>query len=377
MSSVRSIVVDGVEIPEALIASEAQHHPAPTAKAAREAAARGLAARALLLARARELGLSPVPERDEDGREETSDEALIRAVLSHEVDVEPADSAACRRFYDTHQDRFRAPDLYDAAHILFAPKPAVEDTHFAIHDARLRAEEALKHLAREPEAFSAIAHDMSDCPTGKSGGFLGQMQTGDLDRTVEGALSTLGEGEISPTPVRSRYGWHILRLDRRLRGAVLPFAHVEDSIRLHLDSRAWMRAAGHYARRLAESARDQGIVISLTEDGTATAPTLTLGQMLGADAATLARFGAWLVTADPDLLQRLRAMAEANGQDVATFIQHEARAFVTEADDEAWTSLISAARDAVDPVLAALRVMLRTKLVPPRRTHTVIRTANT
>ncbi|MGV6872175.1 peptidylprolyl isomerase [Pseudochelatococcus sp. B33] len=374
MRSVPCIVMDGVEIPEALIAAEAQHHPARSAKAAREAAARALAARALLLARARELGLSPIPERDDEGREETAEEALIRAVLSREVEVEPADSAACLRFYEAHRDSFRAPDLYDAAHILFAPDRDADDAHGALHDARLRAEAALQRLAREPEAFADIARDASDCPTGKAGGHLGQMQTGDLDQAVEAVLAALDEGEIAPVPVRSRYGWHILRLDRRVRGAVLPFAHVHETIRLHLDSRAWVRAAGRYARELADRAQGKGIVASLTDEGAVAKPTLTLGQVLGADAATLTRFEAWLAGADPDLLARARSLAQAEGADVAGFVQREARAFVAGAGDEAWTSLISAARNGSDPVLAALRFMLRSKLVPPRRTRTVIRT---
>lgn len=362
-----AIVIDGVEIPEALIAEEAQHHPAPSAKAAREAAGRALAARALLLARARELGLTPEPEHDEAGREETAEEALVRMVLNEEVEIESATTEACLHFYESHHDRFRAPDLYDAAHILFAPK--ADET---VHQAHERAETTLQRLMHEPQAFADIARDVSDCPTGKSGGYLGQMQTGDLDRAVETALAALEPGELSPAPVRSRYGWHILRLDRRMKGELLPFPHVEESIRMHLDSRSWMQAAARYARQLADEARGKGAVISLSREGAVGAPTLTLGQVLGADPATLARFEAWLGAADPDLMARVRTVADADGSDIADYVQREARAFVTGADDEAWTSLISAAQNGADPVLAALRFMLRSKLVPPRSSRNLI-----
>lgn len=374
MTTTATIVVDGVEMPEALVALEAQHHPAPDARAARQAAARALASRALLLARAKKLGLVPQPERDDAGREETPDEALIRAVLNHEVEPAPVDGAACRRYYDAHRDRFRAPDLYSAAHILFAPKQGADDAHAALHEAHDRAATALQRLEQDPQAFADLAREFSDCPSGKAGGHLGQMQTGDLDPAVEAALDTLEPGQFSPAPVRSRYGWHILRLDRRVDGAVLPFAHVEETIRLHLDSREWMLAASRYARQLAEEARGKGVVISLTEEGALGSPTLTLGQVLGTDAATLARLENWLATADPDLSERLRAIAASENADVADFIRREARAFVTGADDEAWTSLISAAQNGADPVLAALRFMLRAKLVPPKRTRTLIRT---
>ena len=59
MSGTRSQVIDGVQIPERLIAEEAQNHPAGTAEEARRAAGHALAIRALLLDRAHALGLEP------------------------------------------------------------------------------------------------------------------------------------------------------------------------------------------------------------------------------------------------------------------------------------------------------------------------------
>lgn len=98
-----AVVVHGVEIPERLIADEAQHHPAPTAAASRTAAAHALATKALLLRRASELGLRPAPERDEAGREETDEAALVRAVLEAEVDIPYPTEAECRRVYDAQR----------------------------------------------------------------------------------------------------------------------------------------------------------------------------------------------------------------------------------------------------------------------------------
>ena len=74
----RSLVVGGVQIPEALIAREAQNHPASDGAQAWAEAAHALAVRALLLHRARQLDLEPDPEIDAAGREETPEEAVIR-----------------------------------------------------------------------------------------------------------------------------------------------------------------------------------------------------------------------------------------------------------------------------------------------------------
>ena len=93
-------VFHGVEVPESLLASELQNHQAPTLAEARVLAGRALAAKAVLLARGRALGLDAAPEKNSDGQEETRDEALIRTVLSEEVDAEPATDEAVRAVYE-------------------------------------------------------------------------------------------------------------------------------------------------------------------------------------------------------------------------------------------------------------------------------------
>ena len=68
-----------LQIPEALIAREAQNHPAGEGAQAWSEAANALAIRALLLHRAAALGLSAEPEFDDQGREETIEEAFHAA----------------------------------------------------------------------------------------------------------------------------------------------------------------------------------------------------------------------------------------------------------------------------------------------------------
>ena len=112
------VLVGGREIPAEAIAAEAQHHPAPDAAAAWNAAAEALAVRQLLLGEAERLGLVPGDRRDADGRPLTEEDARIDALLEQEVRVPEADEAACRRFYDHNRDRFASPVLVEAAHIL-------------------------------------------------------------------------------------------------------------------------------------------------------------------------------------------------------------------------------------------------------------------
>lgn len=106
---------EGVEIPEAEIAREMQHHEGADLEEARASAARALIVRMLLLGRAQALGLAPEPEQDALGRWECDEEALIRQVLAAEaVPPEPTE-AECLRVYQ------RSPDRFDGAFEKWAP----------------------------------------------------------------------------------------------------------------------------------------------------------------------------------------------------------------------------------------------------------------
>lgn len=367
--SVRAIVVEGVEIPEALIAQEAQNHPSLTGQAAWDAAAKALAVRALLLQRADELGLSPQPQVDEAGREETAEEALVRAVLDAEVAYDPPTDAELHRFYAAQKSRFVSPGLYEASHILIEPQNASAEADEA---ARLIALGAILDLRTRPALFALFAETLSSCPSGKVGGSLGQLRPGDLVAEVEKGLLALSPGEISEAPVRSRFGWHVLRLDRRIESRQLPFEAVADHIRMHLESRAWARAAARYTAELAARARLQGVALSLAPDGAVREGSLTLGDLVS-DAAAVARIEPWLAATDAELGRRVAEAAGAAGEGVAEFVQHAVAAFVTEADDERWTQLVSTAQGADDSALAAISQILRSKLVPAKRSFTVIR----
>ncbi|WP_264938278.1 peptidylprolyl isomerase [Sphingomonas caeni] len=354
----RAIVVHGVEIPEALIAKEAQNHPGRSIAESRTAAGHALATKALLLHRATELGLEPEPELDEDGREETAEAALVRAVLEAEIEITLPTDAECRRVYDGQRAKFRSPALYEAAHILIEPRSdADEDVALA----RATADRLSRILAEDVSTFAELARDHSDCPSATTGGSLGQLQRGDLVAEVEDALLGLAPGQVAAEPVRSRFGWHILKLERRIEGRDLPFDIAAEQIRLHLESRAWTVAASRYVAALAEAASDKGIALAFDERGGVTEGSACLGDLIGNGLAA-ERLVPWLEATDPHVAHQLRDTASATGMEPSAYVRAVVADFVDRATDEHWTRLISAARDASDPAQAALAEIMKANL---------------
>lgn len=241
------ISVNGCLIEEREIARETQYHASGSLDEARRKAATALVVRELLVQRAQRLGI-------EQGCKDT--ESLIEALIDREVSVPKADAAACRRYYEVNAKRFRSADLVEARHILL---PAVPDDAAASGAARAKAQGIIDLLKEHPERFGDLARELSACPSAKQGGNLGQLSRGSTAPEVETFLFELEQGQLCPVPVRSRYGFHVLIVDRRIEGRLLPFEAVHEKIAKYLEDRVWRRAVRQYLELLIGSAEIKGI----------------------------------------------------------------------------------------------------------------------
>jgi len=87
------------------------------------------------------------------------------------------------------------PDKVHCAHILVKSE---------------REAKAVLELLKKGEKFSAIAKQISRCPSGKRGGDLGTFTRGKMVKEFENAAFTLGKGEISCL-VKTQFGYHIIK----------------------------------------------------------------------------------------------------------------------------------------------------------------------
>lgn len=252
------IFVNGVEIPPAAIAAEAQNHPAPAGKPgfAWRAAAQALALREVLLQEARARGLQALPKELSPGQIETEDEALIRALIESEVTPQDPDEAALLTLWQANPDRFRAPDLWEAAHILIAAPPS---DPAARAKAKASALTLAAELTRNPTGFADLARAHSACSSRSNGGLLGQLGQGDTVPEFETALRSLVPGEITAEPVETRFGFHLIRLDAHAKGERLPFAAVRPKLETAAKKANWAQAAKAFAARLMAQASVTGL----------------------------------------------------------------------------------------------------------------------
>jgi peptidyl-prolyl cis-trans isomerase C len=195
---------------------------------------------------------------DNAGRRETDAEALIRALIEREVVTPEPDEETCRRYYSQNRARFRSAAIFEVSHILFAAdrrKPAAFDA------AKHAAEGVLAELRVAPRRFAELARTRSACPSAAQGGNLGQITAGQTTPEFEEALRTLSPGELTATPVVTRYGLHIIRLDRKIDGRELPFEAVAPEIADYLGQSVRRRASAQFIARLISQAQISGIAL--------------------------------------------------------------------------------------------------------------------
>ena len=144
--------------------------------------------------------------------------------LGAKLDVNEADIL---RMYEDNPDRYRQPGSRSVSHILLSVSPDAVDAQ--IDQVRRSASEIVAR-ARGGESFASLAEVNSDDKgSAKRGGELGVIRPGTMVKPFEDAVFEMVEGEISE-PVRTQYGFHVIRLDRITESTVQSLDRVRSEI---------------------------------------------------------------------------------------------------------------------------------------------------
>ena len=151
--------------------------------------------------------------------EEARKKILIAKLLKDEVDDEIVITEEdINEFYDANKDKYMASEIMRVSHILV---PSRED-----------AEGILKKLAGG-ENFEDLARAKSVDPTAQRGGDIGYFPRGQLMPEFENACAQLDVGEVSGV-VRTKLGYHIIKLTDRKEPELRPIEQVSGDIRSRL-----------------------------------------------------------------------------------------------------------------------------------------------
>ena len=123
-----------------------------------------------------------------------------------------------KEYYEANRYRILEPARVRTREILFkVSKDAADSEVAAVTE---RAKKVLE-LAKAGKDFAALARKFSEAPDAEDGGDMGFYKSGDMLPEVEASAFKLGDGEISDF-VRTEFGLHILKLEKRLPAHIRP-----------------------------------------------------------------------------------------------------------------------------------------------------------
>ncbi len=135
-----------------------------------------------------------------------------------------------RDYYDANREEFKKEKTVEARHILIKVDPdAVPE---AVEKMHKKALDILK-MAEEGQNFSDLALRYSECPSKDKGGYLGTFGKNAMVRPFAEKAFGMKAGEISD-PVRTRFGWHIIKVEKVNEESSVPFEEADSEIQKKL-----------------------------------------------------------------------------------------------------------------------------------------------
>lgn len=117
-----------------------------------------------------------------------------------------------KKYYEDNIDRFKQGPTVNADHIL------VESEEKAL--------EILAKIKSGEVSFADAAKEHSTCPSGQRGGNLGDFGRGQMVPEFDTAVFELEVGEMTKVPVKTQFGYHLIKLNSKSDESVMPYDEI-------------------------------------------------------------------------------------------------------------------------------------------------------
>ena len=129
-------------------------------------------------------------------------------------------------YYDSNPDEFQKPKTVEARHILIKVDPEADEQ--TVQNALQKAEKILKQ-ARDGKDFAELAKQYSEGPSAQNGGDLGAFKRDAMVKPFADQAFSMQAGDISE-PVRTRFGWHIIKVEKVNEASTVTLDAARDEI---------------------------------------------------------------------------------------------------------------------------------------------------
>lgn len=181
--------------------------------------------------------------------------------------------AEAEKFYKDNIKQFENPDMVKASHILFMVPPAptevitkdkeamaksakAKEENAKIAKAKEEAAKAAIARANKGEDFSKLASELSEEPGAKQrGGDLGFFTKEQMVPEFATAAFGMKEGDVSQTPIKTKYGYHVIKVTGKKAAGTIPFAEAKQNIIAYLQNQKRRAAFKNFIQELRQKAK--------------------------------------------------------------------------------------------------------------------------
>jgi peptidyl-prolyl cis-trans isomerase C len=138
--------------------------------------------------------------------------AADKAVASAKVSDQDVEN-----YYNQNKERFMTEEGVNASHILV--------------DSEEQALEILAKIKAGEISFEQAAMENSSCPSKANGGSLGDFGKGQMVPEFDAAVFAMEVGEITDAPVKTQFGYHLIKLNAKNEAEEMPLAEIAPEIK--------------------------------------------------------------------------------------------------------------------------------------------------
>lgn len=121
-------------------------------------------------------------------------------------------------------------DYYEANKAQFLGAKSVNASHILV-DTEDKAKEILAKINGGEISFEDAAKEYSSCPSKENGGNLGDFTEGQMVPEFDAAVFAMEIGEITKEPVKTQFGFHLIKLISKKDAEVTPLDEVKGQLK--------------------------------------------------------------------------------------------------------------------------------------------------
>ena len=125
--------------------------------------------------------------------------------------------AEVREYYEANKAQFQTGETVNASHILV--------------DTEEKARAIYEEIASGKKSFEDAAKEYSSCPSKESGGNLGEFGRGQMVPEFDTAVFEMEVGAITAEPVKTQFGYHLIKLIAKNDSRETPYEEIKDEIK--------------------------------------------------------------------------------------------------------------------------------------------------